>query len=120
TNYDYDSSGRLASIANLAFANSGHTTGTTGITYNSDNTVNTVSRPNGHRTNYFYNDPRGRLSEIDQISGNAAVRSEVYAYNDVDDLIQRNVSNGSIFTYTYDEIHQLKSESVPALGTHYA
>jgi YD repeat-containing protein len=101
--------------------------------------VASVTDPNNVTTNYFYNDPRGRLTQIQSAVGTPAERWTTYSYPSkteidvaqdqsnkgdqilhwsaiVDGLgrqIQQNLPNGSEVRTTYDGMDQVVSKSNP-------
>jgi RHS repeat-associated protein len=114
-NYTYDSLGRLKTIQ----------VGTEAYTYTytgSSPLIQTLTRPNGSITEYIYNDPLKRLTEIiNKNSSQQIINKHAFTYNNLDLIGTETITNGiqlptfqnTLTTYNYNKLNQLISTTNP-------
>ena len=115
TTYAYDSLNRLQTIQ----TNAGIYTYEYG---NSGLLVQKLTAPNGSFTEYLYNDPLKRLTEIiHKKADQVVIRKNAFSYTDQDVIGTETITNGlpitsfqeGMLTYDYDNVNQLLSSSNP-------
>ncbi|MBI4847383.1 MAG: hypothetical protein HY808_02220 [Nitrospirae bacterium] len=115
-NYGYDSLGRLTTIQP---GSSTFTYGYAGV----NPLIQTLTRPNGSITEYLYNDPLKRLTEItNKKSTQEIINKHVFTYNNLDLIGAETITTGTALdsftagqkTYSYNKLNQLLSSTNPA------
>jgi RHS repeat-associated protein len=120
--YDYDPEhSGSASLGRLKDIQTG--TGTYSYHYSGANPlVQSLARPNGSTTEYLYNDPLMRLTEItNKTSAEAIINKHVFTYNNQDVIDTENVTTGTpmsalsdtVNTYDYNNLNQLLNTTNP-------
>jgi RHS repeat-associated protein len=114
-NYVYDTIGRLTDIKPSA---STFTYAYSGV----NPLIQSLTRPNGSKTKYNYNDPLKRLTDvINRNSSNQVINSFKYTYNDQDVRESETITNGQAITsfteglktYTPNNVNQTISSTNP-------
>ncbi len=113
--YNYDTIGRLTNIQSGANT---YTYGYAGV----NPLIQSLTRPNGSFTEYLYNDPLKRLTEItNKTSAQAIINKHVFAYNNLDVISTETIETGTAldsFTaglkiYNYNNLNQLLNSTNP-------
>ena len=113
--YNYDDIGRLTNIQ------SGTNTYTYGYT-GTNPLIQSLTRPNGSITEYIYNDPLKRLTDlVNKTSSLQIINSYAYTYNALDVRSSETITNGTpitsftegLITYNYNNLNQLLSSTNP-------
>ncbi len=113
--YSYDSIGRRTGVQ---IGVDTYIYGYTGI----NPLIQSLTRPNGSASQYLYNDPLKRLTDvINKNSLNDVINSYSYGYNDLDVRSSETVTNGNpitsftegITSYNYNNLNQLLSSANP-------
>jgi RHS repeat-associated protein len=114
-NYNYDALGRLKTIQ----------VGTDTFTYTytgANPLIQSLTRPNGSVTEYIYNDPLKRLTEINnKDSSQQIINKHAFTYNNLDLIGTETITTGlslpsfqeGLTTYNYNNLNQLLSSTNP-------
>jgi RHS repeat-associated protein len=114
--YTYDTLGRLINIQQNTNT---FTYGYTGF----NPLVQSLTRPNGTFTEYLYNDPLKRLTDIsNKTSADAIINKHVFTYNNLDLIGTETVTTSTPLdsftagfkTYDYNKVNQLLTSTNPA------
>jgi RHS repeat-associated protein len=115
-----DSFGRLNDIAVGSGSGNKYTYGYTGI----NRLIQSLTRPNGSYTEYNYNDPLKRLTNImNRDSSAQVISSHSFTYNNMDLIDTETINTGTSYpspqqqdlkTYDYNNVNQLLSSTNPA------
>ncbi len=120
--YDYDlSDPNILKVGRLSQIQAG--AGNFGYGYTGVNPlIQSLTRPNGSVTEYFYNDPLKRLTDvINKNSAQQIINSYSYTYNNLDVRGSETIINGDPITtfqneqtiYNYNNVNQLLSTTNP-------
>jgi len=119
--YDYETGYADADIGRLKDIKLGTNTysyGYTGV----NPLIQSLTRPNGSVTEYLYNDPLKRLTEItNKTSADAIINKHIFTYNNLDLIGTETIDTGTaldsftegLTTYNYNNVNQLLNSTNP-------
>jgi RHS repeat-associated protein len=114
-NLDYIGLGRLKDIQAGAYTYTYNYTGVNPL-------IQSLERPNGSITNYIYNDPLKRPTDIiNRDSSDQVINSHAFTYNNLDIIDTETLDTGTpmssftegLKTYNYDNVNQLLNSTSP-------
>ncbi|MBN1331691.1 S8 family serine peptidase [Candidatus Dojkabacteria bacterium] len=106
TNYEYDSVGNVTKVTDRG---GNETT----VAYDGGNRILTVNYPNGLELTNAYDGLGRKLSETKSGASLPSSVVEQYSYDDLGNLISKTDANGSVTTFTYDDLNRQLAENKP-------